>query len=342
MTTRVLVVDDSSLVRKLLTRQLEQDPEIEVVGAAPDPYVARDMIVEHEPDVVTLDIEMPRMDGVTFLRKLMKHHPMPVIIVSSLTSKGGKLSMRALEAGAVEVVQKAGNQYTPGDMGDSLTRKVKAAAGVNVRSLKKTRSGQVSRTESLTRDFKTSHNLLVIGASTGGTVALQKILENLPASTPPTLVVQHMPQSFTRYFADRLDTLSDMDVREAEDRDQLVGGLALICPGNYHMTVKRSGAKYRVRVNKGPLVNRHRPSVDVLFKSAAVAGKNAVGVILTGMGRDGARGMKAMHEAGAHTIAQDENTSVVYGMPRAAVQLDAVDEELPIERIPDAIVRALK
>ncbi len=344
--TRVIVVDDSSLVRKVLGKKLNKDPDISVVGAAPDPYVARDMIVEHKPDVITLDIEMPRMDGLTFLRKLMKHYPIPVVVVSSLTQKGGKLTMKALEAGAIEVVQKAGGQYSLGDMAVSLSNKVKAAAKVNMEEhlakQKKTQSTTTSGTANLAQNVRTSNQLIAIGASTGGTVALQSVLEQLPANAPGILIVQHMPEAFTSYFADRLSTLSAMDVQEAQDGDQLHSGLALICPGNYHMVLKCSGAKYRVKIKKGPLVNRHRPSVDVLFRSVAAIGKNAVGVILTGMGKDGAKGLLKMHEAGAHTIAQDEDSSVVYGMPRAAAKLDATSEISPLEHIPQRILRALK
>jgi two-component system chemotaxis response regulator CheB len=342
MKTRVLIVDDSSLVRKVLSRELDKDEEIEVIGTAPDPYVARDMIVEKEPDVLTLDIEMPRMDGVTFLRKLMQHYPLPVVVVSSLTQKGGKLTMMALEAGAVEVVQKAGGQYRPGDMAVSLTDKVKAAARVDVQQLTRKKPNSAAPRGTLAQNVRTSRQLLAIGASTGGTVALQTVLSNLPANTPGTVIVQHMPEAFTRYFADRLNGHSRMEVREATDGEQLVPGLALICPGNRHMVVRCSGAKYRVHVRSGPLVNRHRPSVDVLFRSATVAGENAVGVIMTGMGADGAKGLKEMLDAGAHTIAQDEKTSVVYGMPRVAAELDAVTEIAPLEDISRRILGALE
>lgn len=342
MATRVLIVDDSSLVRKVLARELSRDRDIDVIGTAPDPYVARDMIVREDPDVLTLDIEMPRMDGVTFLRKLMEHYPMPVVVVSSLTQKAGKLTMMALEAGAVEVVQKAGGQYKLGDMAVSLTDKVKAAARVDVQQHVVAQSASASPVRSLAQSVRTSRQILAIGASTGGTVALQKILKNLPANTPGTVIVQHMPEAFTSYFADRLNDHANMEVREATDGDQVVPGLALICPGNRHMVVRCSGAKYRAQVRSGPLVNRHRPSVDVLFRSATAAGKNAVGVIMTGMGADGAKGLKEMRDAGAHTIAQDEQSCVVYGMPRVAAELDAAAEISPLNDIPRRILRALE
>lgn len=339
MTTRVLVVDDSSLVRKVLSRELNKDKAIEVVGAAPDPFVARDMIVRRKPDVLTLDIEMPRMDGVTFLRKLMEHHPMPVVVVSSLTEEGGKLTMMALEAGAIEVVQKADNQYRLGDMADSLHRKVKAAARVDIQEqTRNTVTEKTSTHDTLARHVKTSRQLIAMGASTGGTVALQQVLGRLPANTPGTVIVQHMPEAFTRHFAERLNDRAEMEVREAEDGDRVVQGRALICPGNHHMVLRCSGARYRVKLKQGPLVNGQRPSLDVLFRSVASAGQNAVGVIMTGMGRDGARGLLKMREAGAQTMAQDKKSSVVYGMPRVAAEMDAAEEVAPLSAIPDRLV----
>jgi two-component system, chemotaxis family, protein-glutamate methylesterase/glutaminase len=331
---RVLCVDDSAMVRNVLTRELSRDKGIEVVGAAPDPYVARDMIVQLKPDVITLDIEMPRMDGVTFLRKLMKHFPLPVIVVSSLTPKGGELALEALDAGAVDVMCKPGAAYTLGDLTVELTDKIKAAARVPVRKRDavKPAAADTVRRLSLAR---TTNKVIAIGASTGGTEALQRVLTVMPSNAPGIVVVQHMPEHFTRSFAGRLNELSAIEVKEAENGDRVIPGRALIAPGNYHMLLRRSGAVYHVEVKQGPLVSRHRPSVDVLFKSVArYAGRNAVGVIMTGMGADGADGMKLMHDQGAKTIAQDERTSVVYGMPKEAVARGGVDVSLPLDRIP--------
>jgi two-component system chemotaxis response regulator CheB len=269
---------------------------------------------------------------------------MPVVVVSSLTEKGGKLTMMALEAGAIEVVQKADNQYSLGDMAVSLHQKVKAAARVDIEEKARnirTRSTNTSKT--LARHVKTSHQVIAIGASTGGTVALRQVLESLPANTPGTVIVQHMPEAFTRYFAERLDSSSKMDVREAEKGDRVVQGRALICPGNNHMVLRCSGTRYHVRLKGGPLVNGQRPSVDVLFKSvASAAGQNAIGLIMTGMGSDGARGLLKMRKAGAHTIAQDEKSSVVYGMPRVATEMDAADRVAPLGRIPDRLLQAVE
>lgn len=339
---RVLIVDDSALVRKILSEELARDPDIEVVGTATDPYVARDKIVQLKPDVVTLDVEMPRMDGLTFLRKLMKHYPLPVIVVSSLTKKGGDLALEALEAGAVDVMCKPGAAYTVGDMSVELIDKIKAAARVKVtrRAVSSTPSSAQAapiRTMAMTR---TTHKVIAIGASTGGTEALTALLRVLPADAPGIVIVQHMPEHFTRSFADRLNQLCAIEVKEAANDDTVMPGRALIAPGNYHMLLRRSGARYYVEVKSGPLVSRHRPSVDVLFKSTAqTAGRNAVGVILTGMGRDGAEGMKLMHDTGAKTIAQDEASCVVFGMPKEAIALGGVDFVLPLDQIPQKMLR---
>ncbi len=335
---RVLVIDDSAIVRKILIEQMTQDPELEVVGSAPDPYVGRDMIVELQPDVITLDIEMPRMDGLTFLRKLMRHHPLPVIIVSSLTPKGGDVAMEALELGAIDVMCKPGPSYSVGDMAVELIDKVKAASKVTVeRILPSSRAIQESRPVlSLSR---TTNKVIAIGASTGGTQALQNVLTTLPANSPGLVIVQHMPEHFTTAFAARLDSLCAIHVKEAENRDSVVPGKALIAPGNFHMVLRRSGANYFVEVRRGPLVGRHRPSVNVLFKSVArYAGKNAVGVILTGMGKDGADGMRMMKDNGGSTIAQDEKSSVVFGMPKEAIQLGVIDHVVTLYRIPEKIL----
>jgi len=336
---RVLVIDDSAVVRNIFTQELSRDPGIEVVGAAPDPYIGRDKIVELKPDVVTLDIEMPRMDGITFLRKLMRHQPVPVIIVSSLTAKGGDLALEALDAGAVEVMCKPGAAYTVGDMTVQLIDKIKAAALVKVSKRDDgARPGATAAPARLAMT-RTTYKVLAIGASTGGTQALQHVLTAMPANAPGIVIVQHMPEHFTRSFADRLNELCAIEVKEAEDNDAVLPGRALIAPGNYHMLLRRSGARYYVQVKNGPLVSRHRPSVDVLFKSVArYAGRNAVGVIMTGMGRDGADGLLHMKNSGASTVAQDEASCIVFGMPKAALDLKAAHYTVPLTHIPHKIL----
>lgn len=342
---RVLVVDDSAVVRKVFSEELSREPDIEVVGTAPDPYVARDKIVQLKPDVVTLDIEMPRMDGITFLRKLMKYFPMPVIIVSSLTEAGGELAMEAMDIGAVEVISKPGQAYSVGDMSVQLAEKIRAAARVDVRRRVMQQGGQINRplvapTLALSR---TTNKIIAIGSSTGGTEALKEVLPLLPPSSPGILVVQHMPPHFTTKFAARLNELSQIRVKEAEDGDSVVPGTCLLAPGNFHMVMRRSGARYYVNVKGGPLVCHQRPAADVLFNSvAAYGGKNAIGVILTGMGKDGASGMLKMKEAGARTIAQDEKSCVVFGMPKEAIALGCVDQVLPITQISAAILKLLE
>ncbi|MDX9974038.1 MAG: chemotaxis response regulator protein-glutamate methylesterase [FCB group bacterium] len=334
---RVLVVDDSAVVRQIFERELSRDPALEVIGTAPDPYVARDKIVELKPDVVTLDVEMPRMDGITFLRKLMHHYPLPVIIVSSLTARGGDLALEALEAGAVDVMCKPGAAYSVGDMSIQLVDKIKAAARVRV--AKKTDARPVTAVRPQLAMTRTTHKIIAIGASTGGTQALQRVLMAMPPNAPGIVIVQHMPEHFTRSFADRLNELCGIQVKEAEDGDTVTPGKALIAPGNFHMLLNRSGAVYHVNVKKGPLVSRHRPSVDVLFKSVArYAGRNSVGVIMTGMGADGAQGLLEMKQNGASTVAQDEASCVVYGMPREAVLLGAADNVISLDHIPQKIL----
>ncbi|MCF8045407.1 MAG: chemotaxis response regulator protein-glutamate methylesterase [Desulfarculaceae bacterium] len=337
MSIRVIVVDDSAIVRKVLSKELSSQKDIEVVATAPDPYVARDKIVQLEPDVITLDIEMPRMDGITFLKKLMKHKPMPVVIVSSLTPKGSDLALEAIESGALEVVSKPSAAYSVGDMGEVLAEKIRGAAGADISkkrelSAHKTAPAKIQSTAL----SETTNKLIAVGASTGGTEAIRRVLEPLPVNSPGVLVVQHMPAQFTRSFAMRLDTLCKIRVKEAEDGDTVTNGTALVAPGNYHMLLDRSGARYFVRIRQGPLVHHQRPAVDVLFKSAARhAGANALGIILTGMGTDGAEGLSAMKSAGAVTIAQDENSCVVYGMPLEAVKQNAVHHVADINAIAD-------
>ncbi|MFZ5432748.1 MAG: protein-glutamate methylesterase/protein-glutamine glutaminase [Calditrichota bacterium] len=334
---KVLVVDDSALVRRVFSEELGRDPEINVVGTAPDPYIARDKIVQLEPDVITLDVEMPRMDGLSFLRKLMKFHPMPVIVVSSLTPKGGDMAMEALEIGAAEVMCKPGEAYTVGEMSRDLIQKIKAVA--HMRLDRRPGSNGDTPPQPRTALTKTTLKIVAIGASTGGTEALKEVLIRYPANAPATVIVQHMPEQFTRAFADRLNGLCAIDVKEAQSGDTLRPGLALIAPGNKHMVLQRSGAVYQVLVKDGPRVHHQRPAVDVLFRSVArVAGKNAVGVILTGMGADGAEGLLEMRQAGARTVGQDEATCIVYGMPKEAFTMGAVEKQVPLLRVTDEVL----
>ncbi len=335
---KVLIVDDSAVVRKIFSEELSKYADIEVVGTAPDPFVARDKIAALNPDVITLDIEMPRMDGLTFLRKLMKYYPLPTIIVSSLTPKGGKLTLEAMEIGAVDVIAKPGSSYTVGNMSVQLVEKIRAAALARV--IRKDAEAPETENVPLKALAQTSHKVIAIGASTGGTEALKQVLTRLPANSPGILVVQHMPANFTAAFADRLNTLCQMTVREARDNDSVVPGLALIAPGNFHMVLRRSGARYYVEVKTGPMVHHQRPAVDILFKSTAkYAGANAIGVILTGMGADGAEGLLDMKRAGAGTIAQDERSCVVFGMPKEAIKMGAADRVLPLDHIATEMMR---
>lgn len=338
---RVLIVDDSAVVREIFTNELSRDPELEVVGTAIDPYIARDKIIQLKPDVVTLDVEMPRMDGITFLRKLMRHFPIPVIIVSSLTPKGGQMAMEAMNAGAIDVLCKPGASYTVGDMSVELTDKIKAAASVNIKRWISSKAAQSEGTSAprLTM-IRTTNKVLAIGASTGGTQALLKVLAALPADAPGTVVVQHMPEHFTSSFAQRLNDYCALEVKEAANGDSVAPGKVLIAPGNRHMLLRRSGARYYVDVKDGPLVRRHRPSVEVLFKSVAqAAGPNSVGVIMTGMGDDGADGMMKMKQSGSTNIAQDEASCVVFGMPKEAIRRGGVDHIVPLDKIPEAILK---
>jgi two-component system chemotaxis response regulator CheB len=341
MKTKVLIVDDSAVVRQLLTEILNRDPSIQVVGAASDPLLARDKILRLQPDVLTLDVEMPRMDGLTFLEKLMRAHPMPVVMVSSLTERGCETTLRALELGAVDFVTKPKIDVADGtvQLAGEIIEKVKAAAAARVKRVRElaTRPKRPLASRALA---KSTHQVIAVGASTGGTEALRDFIEPLPADSPGIVIVQHMPEKFTRSFAERLNGLCAVRVKEAEDGDRILPGHVLIAAGNYHMEVYRSGAEYRVRVFSGEPVNRHRPSVDVLFDSCAKhLGANAVGVILTGMGADGARGLLKMRQAGARTIAQDEASCVVFGMPREAIAMGAAEEILPLRDIPAAALR---
>jgi len=335
---KILIVDDSAVVRKVLSDELSKARGIEVVGTAVDPYVARDKIVRLKPDVITLDLEMPRMDGLTFLRKLMKYYPMPVLVISSLTPKGSDTALKALELGAVDVVCKPGSAFSVAEISKMLVEKIRAAAVAQIKP-----PASRGRVESITCPGNalqyTSHGVLAIGASTGGTRAIEDILVALPNNTPGTIIVQHMPEHFTATFAKRLNSLSRMEVREAVNNDLVVPGVALIAPGGRHMVLRRSGARYCVSIKMGPPVHHQRPSVDVLFHSVATqAGSNALGVILTGMGSDGAEGLGAMKKAGARTIAQDQASCVVFGMPKEAIDAGAVEATLPLVDIPQRIV----
>ncbi len=343
---KVLIVDDSAVVRQVLTEILESDPEITVIGTAPDPLVAVERIEHELPDVITLDVEMPRMDGITFLEKIMTQHPIPVVMCSSLTDKGCDTALRALELGAVAVLGKPqlGVKDFLKEARITICDTVKAAARARPRRIpkveKKLTADAVIAKSSGRAMVQTTDKVVVIGASTGGTEALRCVLQEMPPDSPGIVVVQHMPEKFTRAFAGSLNQTCRITVKEAEDQDSVTPGLALIAPGNYHTLLKRSGARYYVEVREGPLVSRHRPSVDVLFRSASrYAGRNAVGVILTGMGDDGARGMLEMKEAGAITVAQDEASCVVFGMPAEAIRLGGVDHVVSLGDIACKIVR---
>ena len=342
---KVLIVDDSALMRQLLQRILSSDPSIEVVGTASDPYVAREKIKALSPDVLTLDVEMPRMDGLTFLEKLMRARPMPVVMVSSLTERGCDTTLRALALGAVDFITKPKLDVSTGtiDLAEEIIAKVKAAARARVMGGVRTVAAAPPPSIGMTQPlFRATHKVVAIGASTGGTEAIKELLMPLPAGFPSIVIVQHMPETFTAKFADRLDGLCKIRVSEARDGDRILPGHALLAPGNLHMEVVRHGAEYSVRVFAGETVNRHRPSVDVLFASCARhLGVNGVGVILTGMGADGAKGLLAMRQAGARTVAQDEATCVVFGMPKEAIALGDATEIVPLPLIPSQIARML-
>ncbi len=347
---RVLIVDDSAVVRQTLTAILAQDEDIEVMASAPDPYAAAERISHDVPDVITLDIEMPRMDGLTFLRKLMSQHPIPVVICSSLAEDGCATTLKALELGAVDIIQKprVGTKQFLEESRIHICDVVKAAAHARVRGSDRARLIEPKLTADAILPagnsnamIQTTERVVAIGASTGGTEALRVVLEALPPNAPGIVIVQHMPETFTASFAARLDTLCAMTVKEAVDGDLVLRGQVLIAPGNRHTLLKRSGARYYVEVRDGPLVARHRPSVDVLFRSVARhAGRNAVGIIMTGMGDDGARGMAEMKQAGATTVAQDEASCIVFGMPNEAIKRGGVDHIVSLARIPAELLRA--
>ena len=347
---RVLIVDDSSVVRQTLSEILSSDPAIEVMGTASDPIRAVEKIKIEVPDVITLDVEMPHMDGLTFLNKIMTQHPIPVVICSSLTENGSDTALKALEYGAVDIITKPklGTKQFLEESRINICDIVKAASCVDI---KKYVHRKMEVQPKLSADvvipkvvskamLQTTEKVVVVGASTGGTETLKIFLENLPPDTPGIVIVQHMPENFTKAFAKRLDGLCRISVKEAEDGDTVIRGRALIAPGNFHMLLKRSGARYFVEIKEGPLVSRHRPSVDVLFRSAArYAGKNAVGVIMTGMGDDGAKGMLELKEAGAYTMAQDEKTCVVFGMPNEAIKLGGVLKVFPLQMIAENVLK---
>jgi two-component system chemotaxis response regulator CheB len=346
---RVLIVDDSAVVRQTMKEIISTDPALEVIGVAPDPFVAVERIKEEVPDVITLDVEMPKMDGITFLQKLMTQHPIPVVICSTLTENGSATTLKALEYGAVEIITKPklGTKQFLEESRVRICDAVKAAAQARIKPIPrllevapKLSADAILAKPASKAMAETTDKVVVVGASTGGTEALKDFLEAFPADAPGIVIVQHMPEHFTRAFANRLDGLCRISVKEAEENDTVLRGRALIAPGNKHTLLKRSGARYYVEVKEGPLVCRHRPSVDVLFRSAArYAGKNAIGVIMTGMGDDGARGMRELKDQGAFTIAQDEETCIVFGMPKEAIRLGAVDKVLPLGQIAGVVLR---
>jgi len=343
---RVLVVDDSAIVRKILTDALSAEPDIEVIGSAPDPFVARDKILTLRPDVITLDIEMPRMDGLSFLRRLMRYHPIPVIIISSLGQASSRAAVEALQAGAVEVLAKPDGPYSVGELGNLLATKIRAAAAAKIRRpevdapVRPVAPPPVSK-QPLPQRSNSAVSIIAIGASTGGTEAIQEVLTHLPANSPPIVIVQHIPAVFSKAFADRLNGLCAIEVKEAQEGDALLPGRALIAPGGYHMLVRRHADGFKVALSSTlPPVCYQRPAVDVLFQSVSeVSGPTIVAALLTGMGSDGAQGMAALKRVGAKTIAQDEASSVVFGMPREAIRLGCVDSVLPLDRIASGILR---
>ena len=336
---KVLIVDDSAIVRKILGDAVAAEPDLEVVGTAPDPFVARDKIVALKPDVLTLDIEMPRMDGLTFLKKLMHHHPMPVIVISSLGRASCQATLDALRLGAVEVLAKPGGPYSVGELRMSLAAKIRAAAAAQLKRPSEPAAARVEAADPAAGRMYRPGTIIAIGASTGGTEAIQVVLEHLPANIPPIIITQHIPPVFSRAFAERLNQICPMEVKEAADGDLANPGRALIAPGNFHMLLRKSAEGYRVQVKDGPPVCYQRPSVDVMFSSVADSvGGHAIGVLLTGMGSDGAQGLLKMRNAGARTLAQDEASSVVFGMPREAIKVGAAEHVVSLSRMASAIV----
>lgn len=343
---KVLVVDDSAVVRQTLTAILESDPEIEVIGTASDPFFAAKKIAKEVPDVITLDIEMPRMDGLTFLRRIMVQHPMPVVIISSLAGQTTDIGIRALESGAVDIITKpqVGTKEFLEEARIRICDSIKAASLAKIKRRTqinplveiepKLSADAILSVSNPHTEIKTTEHVIAVGASTGGTDALLVFLRTMPPDAPGIVIVQHMPEHFTRSFANRLNDLCQITVKEAEHGDRVIRGRALVAPGNHHMLLKSSGSKFYIEINEGALVNRHRPSVDVLFRSCAkYAGSNAIGIIMTGMGDDGAKGLLEMKESGAHTIAQDEKSCIVFGMPHEAIKIDAVHIVMPLDRI---------
>ncbi len=344
--TKVLIVDDSALIRSVMREIVDSQPDMEVIGVAPDPLVAREMIRERNPDVLTLDVEMPKMDGLDFLERLMRLRPMPVVMVSSLTERGSETALRALELGAVDVVAKPKMAIQSGmrEYAELIADKIRAASRARVQARARPASAPAlsQPLPALRNPLSSSEKLIIIGASTGGTEAIREFLQQMPSDCPGILIVQHMPEGFTRSFAQRLDSLCRISVREAEGGERVLPGHAYLAPGHSHLQLAKSGANYVTKLDQGPPVNRHRPSVDVLFASAAQhAGKNALGVILTGMGKDGAAGMLTMREAGAVNFAQDEASCIVYGMPREAVAVGAVHEVAPLAQLPARVLEQL-
>lgn len=343
---RVLIVDDSAVIRKLLEKIFSSAPDIEVVGTAADPYIARDKLVALKPDVMTLDVEMPRMDGISFLEKVMQHFPTRTIIFSSLAKTGSETYLRALEAGAIEILEKPSIDVsqTLEVLGASILEKVRAVAKARINPIKKVVApGAPVKKAAPTSLARTTHQLIAVASSTGGTEALKVFLSGMPTDIPGTLVVQHMPPGFTKSFAENLNNMFPFEVKEAQDGDQVVPGRVLIAPGNYHMEITRSGAFYYVKLHQGPTLHSVRPAADYMMKSVAkYVGKNALGVVLTGMGKDGAEGLLEMKNAGAYTVVQNEETCVVYGMPGAAVALGAADKILPLDRIAGDLINQVQ
>jgi two-component system, chemotaxis family, protein-glutamate methylesterase/glutaminase len=337
---RILIVDDSAIVRKMLADAFRGESDLQVVGTAADSFIARDLILQHEPDVVTLDVEMPRMDGLTFLRRLMEHHPLPVIIVSSVTKSGSAASIEALRAGAVDVIPKPGGPYSVGQVAERLKQRIRAVR-LDTFCFRTPVAAPEPDTRSVATLGKTMNGLLVIGASTGGTQATEALLTRMPADCPPILIVQHMPANFTRAYAERLNTVCPMRVAEASDRDRPIRGLALIAPGDYHMLVEPFGIEMRVTLKQGPPVHHQRPAVDVLFRSAArLRNVPVVACLLTGMGADGADGMVELRNAGAETIAEDEHSCVVFGMPREAIARGGAAHVASLLEMPSVIAQS--